>query len=105
MVPQLLRVLAPLLAILIVRTDRRLIRAVEGTRREQPVLLPPLNRLARWRLQRLLSVGAIGEASESRFFLEPDGWQRYRARRRKRMAIVLVGLLLVVLALWAASPD
>ncbi len=105
MLAQLLRVLAPLLAIFIVRTDRRLVRAVEGTSPDRPVLLPPLDPLSRWRLQRLQSVGAIVEAPKGRFFLEPEGWQRYRARRRKRVAIVLVGVALVVLGLWAASPD
>ena len=107
MLPQLLRVLAPLLAIFIVRTDRRLIRAVEGTSPERPATLPPLNPLARWRLQRLRSVGAIAEASEGSgsYFLNPEGWQRYRARRRKRVAIVLAIVLLAVLVFWAASPN
>lgn len=105
MLAQLLRVLAPLLAIFIVRTDRRLIRAVEGTSPDRPVLLPPLDPLSRWRLQRLQSVGAIVEAPKGRFFLEPEGWQRYRARRRKLVVIVLAVVLLAALVYWTTSPG
>jgi hypothetical protein len=104
---QLLRVLAPLLAVFIIRTDRRLIRDLTGSSREQPVLLPHLNWLARWRLQRLSSVGAIVEApaGSGSFFLDSEGWQRYRVRRRKRAAIVLAIVLLVVLALWIRNQG
>lgn len=104
---QLLRVLAPLLAVFIIRTDRRLVRDLTGSSREQPVLLPDLNWLAKWRLQRLRTVGAIVEApaGSGSFFLDPEGWQRYRVRRRKRAAIVLSVLALAVLAFWATRPH
>jgi len=92
-----------LLAVAILRTDRRLVgRMREGgaTSPERAVDLGDLNPLKEWRLRRLTNEGAVFATGDGRHFLDEAGYAGYRRRRRRRALTVLGFLLLVFLAFY-----
>ncbi len=70
-------------------------RRADATAPEAAIELPPLSVLTRWRLSRLLSVGAVVEADDRRTYLDEETY----ASLRKKRAIFGVSLVVVALAL------
>jgi hypothetical protein len=100
---QIFRVVPMLLAVAILRTDRRLIgRLREGgaTSPERAVGLGDLNPLGDWRLRRLASEGAVHTSGDGRYSFDEAGYAAYRSRRRRRAFVVLAVLLLAILAFY-----
>jgi hypothetical protein len=100
---QFFRVVPMLLAVVILRTDRRLLgRLREGgaTSPERAIDLGALNPLGDWRLRRLVSEGAFHPSGNGRYFLDEAGYAAYRSRRRRRALVVLAILLLAILAFY-----
>ena len=103
-----LRVLAPLgplIAAVIVGTDRKIISHLRSVGAITPDRATPIHLrrpLVGWRTRRLLAAGALGNPSPDRYFLIEDGWLAYgRIRRRRGLTIVavvvVVGLVLMLL--------
>jgi hypothetical protein len=89
-----------LLAALILRTDRSIVRQLRlakatsiGT--ASPVRVP--HAIGSWRLRRLSGVGALGEVESGRFFLREDKYADYQ-RRRKQKVLLVAGVVLLLLA-------
>ncbi len=101
---RLLAALAPIAAMAFVRTDRRLIsalRAAGAVGHGTASTLEATSPLARWRLSRLISAGAIRAADAGRYYFDAAGYQRFRHARRRR-AMGLLGLVLAaMLVFWA----
>ena len=92
----MLRAISPfflVIAVLILSTDRRIIRALRANQATSPeagILLPARNAIWRWRLRRLLRRGAVAQVEGSdRMYLDETKWQAFRAWRRRRALIIL----------------
>lgn len=102
----MLRLLGPagmLVAIAIVRTDRRMVRRLRDAGALSPERAVPVasgNALRRWRLARLVGGGALRREAGDCYYVDEEGWRAYRRRRRVRVAVVL--LVLVPLTLLIA---
>ncbi len=91
-----------LFAALILRTDRQLVASLRDAGALSATTaraLEPRYALARWRLARLQSVGAVGQTASGGLFLDASAWAAYRARRRGRVLIALTVTLPVAVAL------
>jgi hypothetical protein len=95
--------LGPLIAAVIVGTDRKIIAHLRSAGaitpdRATPILLS--RPLVGWRTSRLLAGGALGSPSPDRYFLIEDGWQAYgRIRRRRALTVVAIAAALGALFL------
>lgn len=93
---------AAALAVLLLATDRRIVRKLraQGAREAtQAVDLRPPGPFGAMRLRRLIALGAIRETN-GRYYLDEDGWAAWRRRRRLR-GLLLLGLLAAVLGVLA----
>jgi hypothetical protein len=101
---RLLSAVVPLLALILLATERRMIRRLRNGGAVSAATAIPLNArsvFARFRLARLRSAGAVVTASADRFFLDADAYARYRRWRRKRaLAVIAILLLLALVLLW-----
>ena len=83
-----------IIAVLILGTDRRIVRTLREHQAMSPdaaVPLPPRNVIWRWRLRRLLGHGAVAYAEGSdRIYLDETKWQAFREWRRRRALTILV---------------
>jgi len=89
-----------LLAALLLRTDRRIIRQLREAKANSissAIHLDEPHFLGSWRLNRLSSVGAIRHVPPERYYLDETGYTAFRNRRRRR--VMLVGCVLVPLLL------
>jgi hypothetical protein len=89
-----------LMAALILRTDRSIVRQLRLAKATSidtasPVRVP--HAIGSWRLRRLGSVGAVGVVESGRFFLREDKYADYQRQRRQRVFLV-VGVLVLMLA-------
>ncbi len=97
---QILSPLVGAVAAALIATDRRLVRKLRSggattAERAAPIVVrSPLTRL---RLTRLINVGVI-RLEGSRFYLDLDGWQAWRAKRRRRALWLLAGTLAAISA-------
>jgi hypothetical protein len=95
--------LGPLVAAAIVGTDRRIgnqLRQAQAVEPGRAAAIATRSPLVRWRLSRLIAVGAIGAVAEGRYYLDEAGWLRYRRQRRRR-ALVVGGVLAATIGiLW-----
>lgn len=97
---QALRILPLLLATLILRTDRKILRRLREAAATDPQRAIQIERggvIWNWRLDRLNDFGALGQALPGWYYLDEARWNAYRRKRRGRMLTVLAVLLLVVL--------
>lgn len=71
---------------------------------ETAATLPELRWMEQRRLDRLLSLGVIREASPGRFYLDPDALAEYRGARQRRVLVALgVVLLALLLMFWLSG--
>ena len=99
---QLFPPLAVILAAAMTRTDHKLLarlREAQATSPDRAVQLDALSGFAAMRLRRLTDGGAVVATADGRHFLDEEGWQVYRAERRRRaygaIAVVLFAGALV----------
>lgn len=96
-------------AALLLRTDHWLIASLRKADALAPATAIPLdlpNPLARWRLARLVQVGAIGSTAAGHVFLNAARWAAYRRRRRRRLLLTLATIVPLVAALvWALGKH
>ena len=100
--PELVALLAPLFAAIMLRTDRRIARTLreEGaTTPEGAFPFDPQNALVRWRLHRLAAAGAVKRAAEGRWYLDEAALSAYRWQRRKHLLIILAIVVPLMLAI------
>lgn len=93
------------LAIWSLASERRMIRrlrAADAVSAAHPAPLSVDTPVARYRLWRLLRAGAVVEASPGLYYLNRDGYERYRDVRRKRVLAVMA-ILLAILTLLRRS--
>ena len=97
---------APMIIALIVRADRRILVALRQANATSPgkaVALQFGSPVVRWRLRRLIQVGAVHAAEADHYFLSETGWREYRSRRRIRVLVILAILVSsALLLLWGA---
>lgn len=96
-------VIPMLFAVLILRTDRRIVRQLRQAKAisiESAILLqtPPI--LGSWRLRRLAGAGAICLVQPESYYLEEQGYSDFRKRRRRRAVLVICILIPLILILW-----
>jgi hypothetical protein len=93
--------LGPVIAAVIVRTDRRiqhdLLRA-QAVSADRAAAIDARSPLVRWRLSRLTGAGAVHAVESARYYWDEAGWQQYRHQRQRR-AVTIVGTLIVAVAL------
>ena len=107
----MLQSLTPLfmiLAVLILSTDRRIVRALRDQGAYTPesaVPLPPRNAIWRWRLRRLVGHRAVVRVDHGNLvYLDDAAWQEYRSwRRRRALTILAIVIPLLLLLTWLAS--
>jgi hypothetical protein len=90
--------LGPVVAMMFVRTDRRLVETLLSAGAIDPGRATALDAsgvIRRWRLSRLMSVGAVRAARPGSYYFDADGYAGYRRRRRRRALIVIASMLLV----------
>jgi hypothetical protein len=98
---QPLAALGPLIAAVIVRTDRRIQRdllRVQAVSPDRAAAIDTRSPLVRWRLSRLTGGGAVHAVESARYYWDEAGWQQYRQRRRQR-AFSIIGMFMVAVAL------
>ena len=96
-------VLPVLFAALVLRTDRRIVghlRQVQALSLQSAVPLHPRPPLGGWRLRRLASEGAICLVVPASYYLDENGYARYRKRRRRRVVLVVSILIPLTLIVW-----
>jgi hypothetical protein len=102
---QVTSVIPSLLAAAILHADRRIFRRLRAAGAEDAARAVPLaapHALARWRLARLVSGGAIkvaGAGEPPRYYVDEAGVALYRRSRRYR-ALVMVGVVAALFAVW-----
>ena len=99
---EILGLLAPIFAAVVLRTDRRIARSLrdEGALSAQSAFpFDPQNGLVRWRFRRLANAGAVRPAEEGRWYLDEAGFAAYRSRRRRRLLKVIAIVVPVILLL------
>jgi hypothetical protein len=92
----------PVLAAAVLGTDRRILRRLRAARATSPgeaVVITSGSPLMRWRLGRLAGAGALHSVEHDRYYLDEEGWRRFRQRRRLR-ALRIIGVALVLAALF-----
>ena len=93
-----------LLAFSLIAAEKRILRRLRRHGATDAGSAAPLSvssPLIRWRLDRLLRSGAVVRTTPDHFYLDSEGFARYRRRRRRRaMAVLSVVLPLVVLIWW-----
>ena len=93
--------LGPLIAAMIVGTDRKIITHLRSAGAITPERATPIQLrrpLVGWRTRRLLAAGALGHPSPDRYFLIEDGWQAYgRIRRRRGLTVVATAAVLAAI--------
>jgi len=98
-----------MIAVVIIGTDRRIVRTFRDTRATSPesgIPLTPRNPIWRWRLRRLVGRGAVVHVDPDRWYLDETGWKAYRSWRRRRVVTVLAILIpLVALYAWLDSTG
>jgi hypothetical protein len=96
-----------LVAVAMLATERRIIRGLHRAAAASPASAVPVRTwspIARFRLARLRSAGAVVAADGDRFYLEPEGYARYRrARRRRALTVLAVALPLILLLWWVTT--
>jgi hypothetical protein len=97
-----------LFAVLILRTDRRIVGELRqakaiSTNSAIPLHAPPV--VGSWRLRRLADAGAICLVAPNVFYLDEAGYAAFRKNRRRRALLVLGVLLpsILILAVWLNS--
>lgn len=96
-------------AALILRTDRRIIRALRAAQATSASAAIPLDTgtpLIIWRLERLIRKGAVQTTGTDRYYINEIAWRIYRSQRRRRAITMIVILVpLTLLLIWWASGD
>lgn len=107
MSPDSIRLLAVplfLAALIIRRSERRIVRALKAAQAlsaDTAALPPPLNVLGRWQMRRLQAAGAVVPAGPDRAYFDPGAYAACRRNRRRRALLILPLLLaLAGLAVW-----
>ena len=106
---EVLRLVAGLvwvLAIAFAAAERRIVRTLVRAGANSPdssTSVPSRTPFTRLRLARLRRGGAVVATGPGRFYLDPDGFARYRRNRRRRAVIVLAALLPLIGMLWWAQ--
>jgi hypothetical protein len=100
MIPQGLAAFSSVFALVILRTDTRLVRRLRdagATTSAGALPIEPRHAIQHWRLARLERVGAVHRgAAPGSVFLDEEGWRAWRRVRRRRM-LVAVGLAIAVM--------
>ena len=94
------------LAIAFAAAERRIVRTLMRAAANDPNSSTPLplrSVFTRLRLARLRRGGAVVATGAGRFYLDPDGFARYRHNRRRRAVIVFAVVLPLVGLLWWAQ--
>lgn len=92
-----------ILAIAFAAAERRIVRTLVRAAASSPDSSTPLllrSPFTRLRLARLRRAGAVVAAAPGRFYLDPDGFARYRHNRRRRAVMVVAVLLPLIGVLW-----
>jgi hypothetical protein len=107
---EILRVVATLAWVILIAmlaSERRIVRRLrraDATAPETAAALAVRTPLSRFRLRQLIRGGAVVAAASDRFYLDADGFARYRQGRRRRALIVLaVGLPAVAVIWWMSA--
>jgi len=107
---EVLRLVTTLLwvfAIGMLAAERRIIRNLRRAAAVGPDTAVPLSLwspAARFRLARMRNAGAVVDAGSGRFYLDEEGFHRYRrARRRRAFRVLAVVLALFLLSWWLAG--
>ncbi len=88
------------------RAERRIVEQLRNANATSIVNAKPLfdlRLLEERRLQRLIAAGAIREAAPGAYYLDETTLDSYLHKRRKRVLVVLSGMLLAVLALFGLN--
>ena len=100
-------ILPAIVAAAILRTDRRLVqtlRSASALSAAGAIVLAPRNTLHRWRLSRLSQVGAVHVGTTpGSVYLDESGWRAYRAKRRRRLLLVVFILGSIIALAWYLS--
>jgi hypothetical protein len=92
-----------LVALILRRTERRVVRRLRSAQASSPegaIELPRFNALGRWQLSRMESAGAVVSTEPHVFYFVEEGYSAFRRGRRKRAAVVfsiLAAIVVVVL--------
>ena len=101
---QIIGALVPILAAVLLKTDRRIVRRlldVGATSPQRAVMLRVPGPIGLMRLRRLTGAGAIVETAPGYYFLAEPEWDAYRTRRRLRaLAIVAIVVPAVLFLIW-----
>jgi DNA-binding transcriptional regulator of glucitol operon len=101
---QTIGVLVPIVAALMLRTDRRIVRQLQDAGATSPQRAQQIrvrSPFAPMRLRRLSGAGAVVETAPGYYYLAADEWQAFRALRRKRALVVLaIAVPAVLLLAW-----
>ena len=92
-----------LVAVAMVAADRRIVRRLQqahATAPESATRLALWSPLVRLRLGWLIRSGAVVGHTSGLYYLHPDGFARYRRRRRRRGLTVLAVSLPLIAAFW-----
>jgi hypothetical protein len=92
-----------LLAALILRTDRRIVRQLREAKASSTSSAIYLNEPhfpGSWRLIRLGNAGAIRQAQSEHYYLDEAGYAAFRKRRRQRVVVVICILIPLLLIMW-----
>ncbi len=79
--------------------EQRIVRKLKNAGATQPetaIEVAPGNPVSRWRLSRLLDAGAVVAAASGEVFLDLPAYRALSTSRRRR-ALAMVGVLLVVI--------
>ena len=107
----MLQAIAPFIAILaavMLRTDRRIVRGLRERGALSPahaVDLPPRNPMMRWRLARLIGRGAVARTDSGSVYLDERGWHALRSRRRRRALTIIAILVPLALVLFYLAES
>ena len=83
--------------------DRKLIKrfkAAEAFTAEAAVELPSLSRLTRWRLSRLIALGAVVQVEPSGYFFDAVVYRSIRKKRRLIIIPTVLGIIAGVALIW-----
>ena len=106
---EILRLVAALVWIVMIAfaaAERRIVRTLVRAAATSPDSATPLavrSPFARLRLARLRRGGAVVAMGPGRFYLDPDGFARYRRNRRRRAIIALARLFPLIGMFWWAQ--
>ena len=89
--------------IALLASERRIVRTLrraDATGPGRATTLAARTPLSRFRLRRLIGGGAVVAAGDGRFYLDRDGFARYRRSRRRRALVVASVALPLIAVLW-----